>query len=77
VVRPGGSDERPPQPDETWIFGLRQASVLNWLSLLVSVSGEMGEAQAAELATAIDEYGLERCMPLDQMYADTAAAPAE
>jgi hypothetical protein len=72
-----GSDERPPQPDEIWIFGLRRASVLNWFSLLVSVSGEMGEAQAAELASAMDEYGLERCTPLDQMYADTAAAPAD
>ena len=73
-----GSDERPPQPDEIWIFGLRRASVLNWFSLLVSVSGQMGEAQAAELAAAMDEYGLERCMPLDQMYAAApAAAPAE
>lgn len=63
------SDERPPQPDEIWIFGLRRASVLNWFSLLVSVSGELGEAQAAELASAMDEYGLERCTPLDQMYA--------
>jgi hypothetical protein len=64
-------DERPPRPDEIWIFGLRRASVLNWFSLLVSVSGELGEAQAAELATAMDEYGLERCTPLDQMYAGT------
>ena len=70
-----GSDERPPQPDEIWIFGLRRASVLNWFSLLVSVSGELGEAQAAELATAMDEYGLERCTPLDQMYAGDATAP--
>jgi hypothetical protein len=68
------SDERPPQPDEIWIFGLRRASVLNWFSLLVSVSGELGEAQAAELASAMDEYGLERCTPLDQMYAEAPAA---
>ena len=69
-----GSDERPPRPDEIWIFGLRRASVLNWFSLLVSVSGQMGEAEAAELASAMGEYGLERCTPLDQMYADPAAA---
>jgi hypothetical protein len=70
------SDERPARPDEIWVFGLRRASVLNWFALLVSALDQLGEAQAAELAGAMDEYGLERCTPLDQMYADRAAAPA-
>jgi hypothetical protein len=70
------SDERPPSPDEIWIFSLRRASVLNWFSLLVSVSGQLGEAEAAELAAAMDEYGLERCTPLDQMYSDATDATA-